>query len=394
MSRFGDDIRKIAKYDELKRLIDQLSSKGVDPVAKGALNGARGVAYFNGGNAASSPGTSSPDSNTDKNKDKESTGIGDGEAAAVDSAKDALNAVQTGSGSDDLTNPDNTNKDGYYDAKSILDGAKDAYGKAVSDGLINSITGLTTEDATRDMLIHLKDAALSFVPPDDWVGPYSGGTDPTYTAGYYYQSSGAGPGTPDTLINSPTLSGVIAGIEASWVTYLPTRLPAVFIGWLGAEAQTPSTNGTARIQDPTGIYNIPVTCVSCSVSPDATGCPLLPPTAGSWTDLGLTQLAFVTPLSPLLAPLNVSSIGRFIPNPYDVNVPSDFADGNSILDLKTVVGDTVRIGPLKDGGWYMYYSDGAGAPVGAGTDNTVFTVKNDRKPGGFITPNQLGKLKP
>jgi len=402
VSKFGDDIRKIAKYDELKKLIEQLGGGTLNQTKKGAVDGARGVAYFNGGNSTSSPGSSSPDSNTDKDKDKESTGTKDGEAAAVDSAKDVLNAAQTGSSGSDLTNPDNTNKDGYYDAKSLLDNSIDAFGKGATDGLINTLTGLMTDDSLRNLMVHLKDAALSFVPPDDWAGAFAGGADPTWSSSYYYTASNFA-GTLDGATFNLAGKAVADITNGYYISGIPATVTKVDI--IGGTPNPVTGNGDYVIEyyytTPGGTTagpvtnNIAVTRHSCtSVGTPSIACQAVAPTSTSWTDLGLTQLGFVTPLSPLLAPLNLSSVGKFIPNPYDVNVPTDFADGASILDLKTVSGDSVRIGPMKDGGWYMYYSDGAGAPVGAGTDNTVFTVKNDRKPGGFITPNQLGKLKP
>lgn len=405
MSKFGDDIRKISRYDELLRLIQQKSGSGSNPVVNGAIAGARGVAYGgNGGGTTTSPGGSSPNNNggTTDTKVTKSDGTKEGESSAVDGATDAANAITTGSSSSDLDNPDNTSKDGYYDAKSLLDNTKDAFGKGATDGLINSITGLMTDDSARNLLVHLKDAALSFVPPDDWAGAFAGGADPTWSASYYYTASNFA-GTLDGATFNLAGKAVADITNGYYISGIPATVTKVDI--IGGTPNPVTGNGDYVIEyyytTPGGTTtgpvtnNISITRHSCtSVGTPSIACQAVAPTATSWTDLGLTQLGFVTPLSPLLAPLNLSSVGKFIPNPYDVNVPTDFADGNSILDLKTVSGDNVRIGPLKDGGWYMYYSDGAGAPVGAGTDNTVFMVKNDRKPGGFITPNQLGKLKP
>ena len=56
----------------------------------------------------------------------------------------------------------------------------------------------------------------------------------------------------------------------------------------------------------------------------------------------------------------------------------------------------MRIGPLRDGGWYIYFRDpgNSNLPQGLPTANSVYTIGNDRTPSGFITPNQLATMLP
>ncbi len=163
MSNYGDDIRRISRYEKLLKLINE--GKGTaDQSDKGEIPGGKGVSYANGSNNKTSAGGSLPNNGGAFGSGEFSTGQGDG----VSVGNQLLDGVNSQGNSGNLTNPDNTQKDGWYDLASILNGVKDVYDKGVptTGQLINSLTGIQTDDATRDLLIHLKDAAFAFVPPD------------------------------------------------------------------------------------------------------------------------------------------------------------------------------------------------------------------------------------
>ena len=396
MSKFGDDIRRISKYQELLDLIRQTGSD-VNQSTKGAINGARGIAYgLDGAGTKGTPGVTLPNNNKATPVDsKVSTGTKEGEKEAVDSAKTAMNAGTKGGAGGDLGSLDNTDRDGWYDADSILQGVKDGFNKVppVNNKVINAITGLVNA-AGRKIIAHLRDAAISMIGPDDLADINQQVTDPTYIPGYYYVTVGAGPGG-DLAYKEPTQQLIINDIIASWAQYLaPGRNPAVFDGWQTVPPSLSSHPVNAKIQDPTGNYLISVDVITCSTGGNIRACPIVPPYA-AWTTLGATQLGWITAISPVTGPFFYSQMGRFMPHPYDSSVPPEFADGASILDLISAAGNTVRLGPLAAGGWYLYYRDAiTGLPTGSVDSESVYTVHDDRTPGSFITPTALSKLLP
>ncbi len=407
MSTFGDDIRTISRYNELLQLIR--SDKGtVNQVTKGAINGARGIAYGIGGsvrnvNVTSTPGGTKPVGPLPRKTDGDPTDTGnkDGTTGAVDGAKDALDAATDSGSSSDLNSGDNTNKDGWYDLQSLLDGAKDGLGKFPPSGdeVVNTLTGLQTDDETRNLIIHVRDAAVSFLAPDDRDGGLETVSDPDWDINYYYE----GQSFADTLYESTFNRAGHVGAQ-SIIGY---PITGGFVSQVVEIGGTPSPitgNGDYFIQyyveggiSDGGPYNSVVLVFrhSCTSPGNPSNyCLLSAPDMPFSSDLGATQLGWVGLLSATIAPFFYGTLGRFIPNPYDINVPTQYADGSSILDIKTLSGDPVRIGPLRDGGWYVYYRDGSDLPLGDATANTVYTIGNNRTTNGFITPNQLATKLP
>lgn len=408
MAKFGDDIRRIARYQELLDLIRKNDS-AVNQTAKSALDGARGIAF--GSNAANtskgSTGTAPPSGTGNANSDGKATKAGTqaGEAAATDGAADALSAATLNGTTADLDSADNTARDGWYDTTSLVDAAVDALGKSpAGDSKVNSLTGLTTDDGLRKLVVHLQDAALAFIGPSDWEGSLTPIQDSTWNANYYYTATNfAGSATESTFnragkaVADLTRGFYITGLASTItnVEYVSTT-----IGGGGSGDYTINyyyTNSSGVVTGPVA-NNIGVTRNSCTAPGNPSAfCLTSAPTTTTWgVDLGVTQLAFATAITPLLSVIPYSSVGRFIPSPYDINIPTEYGDGASILDVKNLAGDPLRIGALKDGGFYIYYRDvsAGNAPLGAGTANTVYTVGSNKIPTGFITPNELGKLLP
>jgi hypothetical protein len=399
MSKLGDDLRRIVRYQELLDLINSENGTA-DQTEKGAIDGARGIAYGNGstvnGSATGTPGVTKPDGGGIKPNPIVDVGTGDGESGATDGAKDVLDNDKI-ENTDDLSDPDNSLRDGWYDLESLLDGAVDALGKYPpapnSNIAINALTGLTDSAATRALVIHLKEAANAFIAPSDRESSNERVEDSEYEQGTFYQA----------LV--PTLTEFTTAMEAANAIAAYTDLtspfaPTSFSSWQGGPptiGDSPKYPLFIDSRGPPAFTISPVYAAACDGSFGAPPtspyvCPIIAP-AVLWADLGATQLAFKTSQSSSIAPFSASKDGQFIPHPYDDNIPSDFVDGVSIIDAKTTNGDDVRIGPLHYGGWYAHYSTG-GVPTGDATANSVLIINANRTHGGFVTPNQLLRMLP
>lgn len=404
MSKFGDDIRRISRYQELLDMIRQQEG-AVTQVDKAAIDGARAIVYGQYNTAKKgTPGVTTPDNNTattDEDKEKD-----EGKEEGKDKITlDDPTSITEAATSEALSSLDNSDRDGWYDLTSLLNGAKDGLGKSppTDSDLINSITGVATA-AGRAVVLHLRGAERSFVGSGNAANGSSvwdAAPDPDWQQGYYYTANNfagtaqgetfnrAGKAVADMMLgyNIPAIPGsTITRVDYVSSTINPSTgngdYTVEYYYTVGSTVTGPITN------------NIGVTRGTClGVDNPSPYCVLSAPGV-TWEDLGATQLAWVNSISTLLAPIAKEYIGRFTPHPQDVNVPSNFKLGVSILDLKTTGGSNVRLGPLADGGWYAHYSDGSGNPTGDANAATVFKINNDRTFGGYITPTQLSKLKP
>jgi hypothetical protein len=409
MSSFGDDIRRISKYHELLDAIRQLSTK-VEQGSGTPVPGTRGIAYNDYVKGVSSTGQSSTNGIIDKSGD---IGGGIGEGAGEDTVKDYPTdggSPRTGGvghmgGSDDIASGDNTSKDGWYDAESLLNNKKDNYGKSppeiAGDIVINTITGLTT--GSRAMLIHMNDPVLSMLAPSSWSGSFDPGTDTSWDSDYYYEIVGA------YALNAEgsTLASAASIAAEATVGYYNAGNNSIVTG-CSPSSHTGTTSGTQyftitfRNVSSGAIssyeYNATWYRHSCiSAGNPSTGCAIVAPKNSWYPDLGLTQLALLTALGPIVAPFNMGNIGQWVPHPEDLNIPLQFKNGASILDLESIAtGLKVRIGALMGGGWYMYNRNPASSnlPVGAVTNQSVFTADSKNRPAGFITPNELATRLP
>jgi hypothetical protein len=411
MSKFGDDLRRIVRYQELLDLINGENGTA-DQTEKGAIDGARGIAYGNGstvnGSTTGTPGVTKPDGGGIKPNPIVDVGTTDGESSATDAAKDVLDNDKI-ENTDDLSDPDNSLRDGWYDLESLLDGAVDALGKYPpapnSNIAINALTGLTDSAATRALVIHLKEAANAFIAPSDRESSNQRVDEDGFEQGIYYQCT-----TGLSIQYSSSLSGIkeAAQNDTNAAGSTSPYAPWTFDSWRSASnpaitVDPPSSAniGVTRYMHLTpaipgsGItILLPTAALSCFSSPptDPYVCTITGQ-AVLWADLGATQLAFQTSQSSATAPFSSGKEGLFVPHPYDDNIPPEFVDGVSIIDAKTTDGDDVRIGPLHYGGWYAHYST-AGVPTGDATANSVLIINANRTHGGFVTPNQLLRMLP
>ncbi len=418
MSKYGEDIRRISRYEQLLKLINEAKATA-DQAEKDALLGSRSIAYLDPTTLATSAkngaiNVTQPTNGGVTPGGPVGTGLTSGTSGAVSGAGDLLNSLNNTGSSSSLGSGSNNDKQGVYDAASLLNNTADAYGKEPPlDGeTIGQITGLQTADGSRGIVVGIKDALTAFMGPSDWTTPISPGVDPTYTPGIVYHLYGA-------YANS--IKGVLAASAPpgfSWygitngnldgtnflTSFSPSGDPGTYMllsANPGAYLGRLVINQGGDIFGPIATYAMgtqtSIGAMDCGLTSDSNAaCAAAPPLQSAWSDLGVTQLAWLSPLTGVVPPYSLDLVGRFIPNPFDVNVPTQYQNGSSILDLKTIGGDTVRIGPLANGGKYMYFSNPSNSnlPTGSTTANSVYTINGDRTPGGFITPNQLATMLP
>jgi len=402
MSSLGDDIRRISKYQELLDLIRQNTNK-IEQLSNGEIPGSRGIAY-----------SDYTTSSTSSNKTSSTTGIVDtsgdvageiGQKAGEAVAGSGVDGITNSGGSGDLTSGDNTERDGWYDADSLLDGTKDQYGKSPPvDGALNavkSITGLL--DGTRQMVVHLTDPALSILAPSSWTSNTDPGTDEDWSPNYYYRiDSFAGSSFGSTRAtaaadhcSSLILGSYNGGLDATATTAQPTSFDGATSGNQYIRiVYTSNTSGLVVLD-----YEYPAIWyrLDCTAEGDpSVFCTIVPPGNGWYDDLGVTQLGVLTAVGLATMQYNLINLGQFMPHPSDINVPTKYQSGVSILDLTTTASTNVRIGPLANGGFYLYERDpGSGnAPLGSATANSVYTIGGNGIPTGFVTPNQLTTMLP
>jgi len=398
LSKYGDDIRRISKYEKLIQLIEELrKGKGQDD--KSPIQGTRGIAYGDGGGkplstSKASIGTTKPNNNgiVPKFGDK-STGHPEGS----NQSEDPTDGANKQGSPDDINGLDNTSRDGWYDAASILQNIADSYSKIppIPQWVLNALTGLQTDDG-RGIVAHFLDAAFAFVAPITASGPYDPGADPTWENGKYWSLSSPAVAYGPTVYQAVTES--IAAVKIAFPAAYPSGYGDAYFDQAGIVFDSPGDYTYTWYQGPGAPPNVAHVVQADCPGPSGAdfACTITSPPSAKWTDMGVTQLAWVSPITPALVNVGYNLMGRFIPNPFDINVPVQYQNGASILDVKTLSGDAVRIGPLRDGGWYMYYRD-AGAdnvPVGDFNEYSVYTVNVDRTAAGFITPNQLKVLLP
>lgn len=403
MSNYGDNIRKIARY---QYLLDKIlaGQSALDALTKASIKGTRAIAYLDKSSLASSAvngatGTLKPNSSVGANN--AASGARNGAQSALDAADPSNGASESGN-TGDLASDDNTEKDGYYDIESLLNNTKDDYDKSPPTGaareVINGLTGMRTS-AGRAAHALFRDGA--YVGPNNVDNANEAPVDSTFTSGLVWALISGG--TKYFAQSFSELMGVRSALDGSEARNVspgpPYNSPATVgsnIIFTFAPAYSSGTGYGFVAYSPGASINIGTYGQEdCGLNVgSAAVCALPNPPTGSWPDLGLTQLAWV---STVVGPVNpLANAGRFVPNPFDVSVPVEYTNGSSILDLETTSGLDVRIGPLRDGGWYVYYRDVSNnnLPVGSASANSVYIVHANRETGGFISPNQLSTMLP
>lgn len=445
MSKFGDDIRRIAGYEKLLKLIREVE-KTAEQAKKLAIEARKSIAYLDNQSlqttaTAGTPGVTKPNASGAGVNLKNAAAIGGSnpfssgtgttqDSQGQSSAKDKTspeNGVSENGSTSDLASTDNTEKDGWHDAESVLNGEADANGKrpptpstnypatpqnttGFQPETLRVLTGLQTDDETRQLIVSLD---TMFIAPDDWDDAWTGPGDPSWSDGLVWKLITGG-----NSIFAPTFQQLISEREAVDGTKAYGVSGGFVVSTTPTSGQTLqfSTELGAGVGDPTGplggtIYNFEAYTAGDSIltgqygqqdcgleAGDGASCAITAaPPLTVWDDLGVSQLAWLSPYIGRAMPYSFQYIGRFMPNPADIiNTPSAYQEGASILDVKTLSGDEVRIGPLKEGGWYMYYRNPADSnnPVGPPEANSVVIIRSDKTVQGFVTPNQLATMLP
>lgn len=445
MSKFGDDIRRIAGYEKLLKLIREVEQTA-EQAKKLAIEARKSIAYLDNQSLQTTatpgtPGVTKPTASGAGFNLKNAAAIGGAnpfgagtgttqDTQGQSNAKDQTtpqNGAQNQGTTDTLGGDDNTDKDGWHDANSLLTGEPDDNGKRPPTPSANypatpqsttghqpetlqMITGLQTDDETRQLIIALD---TIFLGPEDWDDAWTGPDDPSWTNGLVWKLiAGA------TDIFAPTFQQLISERE----DFDGSKAYAISGGFV--TSLTPSSGDTLQfstnlegfVGQSSGalggtIYNFEPYAAGDSIltgqygqqdcgleAGDEASCAITAaPPLTVWDDLGITQLAWLSPYIGRAMPYSFQYIGRFMPNPADIiNTPTNYQEGASILDLKTLDGNDVRIGPLKEGGWYMYYRNPADSnnPVGPPEENSVLIIRSNRTVQGFVTPNQLSTMLP
>lgn len=341
---------------------------------------------------------------------------------------------------DDLGGDDNSQKEGQHDAESLVNNEKDGdsgdkeppvpSGNTTQPGQnlnnqytgekINKITGGKTAD-DRKLVIGIGSiGAVAWVGPSDWDNAFIGPEDPTFEQGKVWKLS---IGAQD--IFGSTFTELINNAEVPEPPAFITKAYGVDTG-SGEIIHIPpeagdtilfSTDFTGEIEDPYAplggtIYEfeayIPTDGISAShyglqdcglTAGDTDYCMLgdVIPLIENWTDLGVTQLGWISGIANDVVGFSKEYIGRFMPHPADVNVPEEYINGASILDFFGTKTDMpIRLGPLREGGFYLYERDPGNdnLPVGDPTENTVTIIRTNGTVAGRITPNQLATMLP
>ena len=432
MSEYGDNIRKIAHYEYLLKLIRQAQATA-DEAKKLAIGANKSIAYLDksslsaiqqaavsGATKPTTPANQLPSGSPviDRDAGVATDAAKDGASQAIDN-QNPLNGVSSLGPVIDAGGTDNTGKDGVYNIDSILDAAVDSAGKyppvpsgdgGVSNSrytgdTINALTNLQTDDESRILRVSLADATWGSLGPSDWDNIYTPPPDPTYTPGRIWALiSGVTKYFSNTFNGLMSVreevDGTVARSSVGGSPYINEAVVGSSIIFTNPLSPTGGTVYAFKAYDSLAVGIGQYGQEPCGLSTGSQAvCDVAtanPPLTLKWSDLGFTQLGWVSGLFLGISPYTAEYVGRFMPNPFDINVPDSYINGGSILDLKTLDGTPLRIGPLREGGWYMYYRDpmNSNLPAGNVTDASVGVVNSNRTFNKFITPNELAKMLP
>lgn len=413
---FGEDIRRISKYAYLLKLIRETQSTA-DQAKKLAITGTKSTVFINGINGAVSGantgaagggtvktpggggGTTAEDAADIAGDIGENVG-----SAIADAASDIIGGSIGGAGGGGGGGTaNNNNSPGAFDVNSVIKGVKDVFGKpppGLGD-LVSTITGLKLPNGN-NLVTYLREYASSFVPGEGFVNPFTPIPDPGWQNGYYWQATNfAGSSeapTPGLAGFAQAVAGIgtvspLGVIEDVSVKGITSATPSSVDYDVSYKYRDLSNNSITYADN-----RIIVTRLVCAAPGiPSSACTATAPNANDWGDSLPAQLAWVTPITGLLVQVGFELIaGRFAGSPYDPKLPKSYREGQfSILDVENSAGVPIRIGPLADGGFYLYErSLATGAPVGSPSLPSVAIVKQNNGFGGYITPAQLNYLLP
>lgn len=373
MTQFNENIRKIAKTEELKRLIEELRGS-VDALARNAIPARRGVGFKNEGFNSANANQNTAALNA-KNGSSQFYGTGklqppvggDQGSVSADSFLDNTSGLFTNEAGDDAANPGDQ---------------------------LRELTGLEDCSTGKEYKVRFDGA---YDPPTTWAEagtPPGGVIDETYVAGFYYTNT-TNPGLATIIAASANIvleQAIDALITANpnqvYVTTGTTTTNSAVIAGTRVftyQMNYESLNPDGSVSGGSFVAAHPQQCTGSELGDAATACAAGAPTTPVETEWP------EDPSRPVQLSWNVDK-GTFAPSEYDPDVPFGLENGLSTLNLCTTDGKFVTITPLSDGGFAIYETGTQGGSLAV--DASIKKVNRDLTYAGTITEDQLDALTP
>lgn len=373
MSRYGDNIRRLAKTDELKELIRQAEQR-LNILDKANIPGQRGIAYPNS-SAVGTPGVTNPDNN----------GSQDGRSLYDNNPNNA--------GIDDTTT----------DGDALLGGANMTPGKDI--GAIQLKDCDTGEQIDVRFNTGGNEGETAFKHPEGFgigdVQPTPADVVVIGASSWVWSAGGVESYAHDDAVAGAIAAEPAAGAFVAWVTLTPRAAAqaAVTAGGEATNAQ-PAVSFIVTRSGGGANFQLSITGTNCNREAGTTGdigtvCGTAYPTASSWDE--------AVPGTPHQLAYNAKK-GGFMSSRYDSDIPLKYKNpastgngsvestrGLSKLELCTPDGNPVVVETLRDGSIVYYEDDGFGAPDTA--TNKIQRFDQDGKFVNTITEDEWNFLK-
>lgn len=363
---FGRDVRSIARTKEIEEKADRALKTALDAQDKAAINGIRMIAWI-----AAGGGTTAV-----KGTEKGIPGLDALSQAAVDAAAEELeDNIDTEQDArvynlgTDASNLATTQGSSTRTAKSLLDdeSKNNASGTQVRSDIVPSekgessaskITSVSVQDPLTNSTVLLNIIARSanasavyYRLPQGWADEDTPPDYPGWELGYYWTQSppfASAPGSPTGLQKYYTLEEAKADLISMWSYGGDTRNPANIVGQTIVQPSPDPDliRADVRVQDPTGIYTMPIGRAKCIDNPDALFCPATAPNPENfWPTIGNGILAWID--------------GKWTPNQYDSEIPPIYQTPQSVVRFAMGDGRFGIMKPARSGGHVLYELDGS-----------------------------------
>lgn len=341
MSKFGDDIRRIAKTKALEERIKEAQEK-INLLTKAAIEARRGIAYLDpqsntvGSTESGAPGETTPDNNG-------------GGTYAFPPLGDSSNS--RGNQQDSET----------FDGDDLLTGAD-------KPNLGDKISELQLKDCDTGEAINVNISPISltpdsnpeqiFKPPELWENSVTPPYTEQFEAGFFWSVAGQGNSATPYEAGEAYMA-FVATIGGGSPTFPNPRVVSITnfddngadLNWTYDDAPGETTTNMNKTVCPGGAVDY---------------CPSQLPTEFEWPKTTPHQLAFN------------GEKGGFFSSQYDTTIPSKYKrtqnendNGFKKIDACTQDGLEVTVEAAKDGGFYYYQNDGFGSP-----DTSTYDIQN------------------
>lgn len=364
MTRYADDLKKIVGIDKLIKRLDE-------QIEKDRINARRGIGYglvdgaIAGATAAAGTGTA-PSSALGSNESGDTKSLTDaalealagqlgGGSGGADSGSGTSDS--TGGGTDGTagTNSDQGaiygGSDGVYDAAALMAGG----GPRVGDGRrLIGITGL--RDITTSRAVDIFNDGY-YRGSDDRLTPDEDGVEPGFVLGYRWTGATGFFSTAGQAIDDFWKTNFAGGGEAppgSGNKYEFVRSGSPFFvsgSWACNYYIRQIVSGGTLLIPPSAETELNVGATACTVGVDF-ACLTAAPTRTEWLRGRAVQLG-------------KNTLGQFVANPRDVDVPTLYKAASNILTFKYNNTQYMTQKPTYEGGFTIGESDSTGTYIGA-----------------------------